>query len=934
MRRVFIVVYIIFAVAILANTAFYRNLYKKQIDHYFGLLDRQVHIVGLEVDDTDQNFLSDIHRITASAGLTSFFTDEAEYSGIVDKLKLFHTKYENLVNGIRFFDNQRNEFSLKKDSESKTEGWLEQPFRRHDQGDFRKTERLVYENGRHNYYIPVYGNGDNEIAGNLVVTIDYRKYFTDLFTKHMFRDFQWQWVIGDSGRIIYSNYADGKIPEYSHLDRISGRLAGGSTGNITHNVTSDGGQAEIISSYYSAELLQRDLGLVFSAPTDFFRKFIIRNSLFVILITLVLVQVIIFILWQYLKSVRKENEQLRTAESTLFRLIDEMPVGVVIHNPQRKILKTNKVAANLFSFRNESEMQGTFYPDPVFSGSGPVTIPGVEYSPEKFMTVGDTVLFRKSLPLSFSGQDSTMEILIDVTMLESARRQEAKANMAKSEFLARMSAEIRTPLNGIIGMAEVLNRYELNPEVREIVKLLHRSTDVLLNIVNDILDFSRIESGKIIINEMPFNLREEIGFCCDLARTSMPAKVTLNSEVDGNVPERIIGDPYRLRQVLTNLLIHSVNNTPKGEIRLSCDLRSRQEGQLVLGFELLDTGIKFDRITLKRIFGDKVEIDSRPFGMNDESLLGTVISSQLINLMGGSLTAVSPSGLDGNNGTRVDFTIPAYADERIIKKVASAELTSMNKIRTLVITGNSRDENTIGVLHELGLNITVTTFMRSTPGQIKMNLVDPGDRYSLIVIFDDEKFNGFEVAGSLWENQLSENFIIIMISSNDRRGNYLKCTRTGIDHYLVRPPEGELMKLIRKCFPAASEAADAAVPSGNGSRILIVEDNRMNQKVLSTMLSNMGYVYDIVEDGYEAFLKAKSTRYDFIFMDLMLPEMNGFEASQRILKHDKAVKIFAFTADNLPETRKKAELSGISDFVAKPVRIDELKKLFERHSRK
>jgi signal transduction histidine kinase/CheY-like chemotaxis protein/PAS domain-containing protein len=934
MRRVLILVYIIFAVAILANIVFYRNLYKKQIEHYFRLLDRQVQIVGLEVDDTDQRFLSDIHQITASANLSSFFSDEAEYSSIVDKLKLFHTKYGNLVNGIRFFDNQRNEFSLKKDVESQTGGWLEQPFRLHVQGDLSESERLVYENDRHNYYIPVYSDMGNELTGNLLVTVDYKNYFTDLFTKHMFRDFQWQWVISDSGKIIYSNYAEGRIPEYSQLDRINSRLAKGSVGNITHDISSDGKKSEVISSYYSSVLLQRNLGLVFSAPTDFFRKFIVRNSLFVILNTIIFIQLIIFILWQHLQSLRKENEKLKKSESTILRLIEEMPFGVVIYNPQRKILKVNKVAANLFSFRNEDEMPGTFYPDPVFSGNGPVNIPGVEFSPEKFMTVGDMVLFRNCLPLNFSGQDSTMEILIDVTMLESARKQEAKANIAKSEFLARMSAEIRTPLNGIIGMAEVLNRYELNPEVRDIVKLLHRSTDVLLNIVNDILDFSRIESGKIILNEIPFNLREEIGFCCDLARTSMPAKVTLESRTAENVPDRIIGDPYRLRQVLTNLLIHSVNNTPKGEIRLSCDLRSREEGQLVLGFELLDTGITFDRITLNRIFGDKVEVDSRPFGMNDESLLGTVISSQLIKLMGGTLTAVCPSGLNGNNGTRLDFTIPAFADERIVKNVASGELTSMARIRTLAITGHNRDENTIGVLHEMGLNVTVTSFMRSTAGQLKMNLGQPGDRYSLIVIFDDEKFNGFEVAASLWENSLSENFIIIMISSNDRNGNYLKCTRTGIDHYLVKPPEGELIKLIRKCFPAANDAAEASVPSVNGSRVLIVEDNRMNQKVLSTMLSKLGYIHDIVEDGYEAFLKTKSTKYDFIFMDLMLPEMNGFEASQRILKHDKSVIIFAFTADNLPETRKKAELSGISDFVAKPVRIDELKKLLERHTKK
>jgi len=185
-----------------------------------------------------------------------------------------------------------------------------------------------------------------------------------------------------------------------------------------------------------------------------------------------------------------------------------------------------------------------------------------------------------------------MEILIDVTMLESARKQEAKANVAKSEFLARMSYEIRTPLNGIIGMADVLNKYHLSEEVGDMVGLLRRSTEVLLSIINDILDFSKIESGKMILDEVPFNLREEINYCMDLANTSIPLNdLKLVCTVDDNVPEFVVGDPFRLRQVLTNLINHSVKNTEKGEIRLKCMLKSNKNGIITLGFELLDTGM-------------------------------------------------------------------------------------------------------------------------------------------------------------------------------------------------------------------------------------------------------------------------------------------------------------------------------------------------------
>ena len=240
----------------------------------------------------------------------------------------------------------------------------------------------------------------------------------------------------------------------------------------------------------------------------------------------------------------------------LFKLIEEMPAGVIVHNKSREILKANKVAAHQYSYASEAEMKGKIYPETALPGNNDYYSRnlGGSFNPDQFVIIskesGEVVLYRNSIPVMFMGEEATMELLIDVTILESARKQEAMANEAKSEFLARMSYEIRTPLNGIIGMTDVLRKFHLTPDIKDIVNLLHRSTEVLLSIINDILDFSRIESGKLIFDEIPFNLREEINYCTDLVKTNISSDdLKLSVTVDKAVPESIIGDPFRMRQV-------------------------------------------------------------------------------------------------------------------------------------------------------------------------------------------------------------------------------------------------------------------------------------------------------------------------------------------------------------------------------------------------
>jgi signal transduction histidine kinase/CheY-like chemotaxis protein len=802
-------------------------------------------------------------------------------------------------------------------------------------------EKLVKTDNEFDYYLTILKNGKPD--GNIVVAVDYKRYFLKLFSEFNLKEYQWQWVVSNAGEIIFDN--NGKSIKYGQIDKITSELSNGSISNIVHEAVIDGKKLEIISSYYSTQLLQRDLGLVFSAPTDFFQKYIIRNSIFIVIGTLLVVQLIILIFWRYMRSQKTEMQRFIDSERMLMRLIEEMPVGVIIHNRNREIIKSNKVAAGFYSYTNETDMLGKIFPETSLPDDNDYFSKnlGGTFNPDQFVIIkkeiGEIILYRSSIPVKFLGDDATMEMLIDITMLESARKQEAKANVAKSEFLARMSYEIRTPLNGIIGMADVLNRYDLTSDVRDVVNLLRRSTEVLLGIINDILDFSKIESGKMILDEIPFNLREEIYYSVDLAKTNISERdISLNCMIDEKVPETIIGDSFRLRQVLTNLINHSVINTEQGEIQLKCRLKEKRDGIITLVFEILDTGKNYDKASLKKIFGEFVDAESISLRSNDESGFGTIIARQLVELMGGELTAVSPSGISGNIGEKVTFTIKTYSNERKVKGLNLADIKNFNQIKTLVITGSqNRDEEFLGMLHKLGLQLAITTFQKSTINQIKANLIMPGERYNLIIIVDDEDFDGFEAAKAMWDNKISSGLIISMISSNDKKGNYLKCITMGVDHYLVKPFDmNEFYDTIHSSFNYL-ENPSAEFDIGRLKKdiqILVVEDNKMNQNIIAKMLQSLGYSCEIAEEGYDGYLKAKGKKYDLIFMDLIMPEMDGFESARKIIEYDRSYIIVAFTADNMPETKRKAELSGIRDFISKPVRIDDLKRLFAKYFNK
>jgi len=934
MKRTSLAAFSAFALLMLITVLFYLSLYRNQIEYSNKLLDRQVMIAGSDIDNTSMYIVSDLTEIDFSDDITLFFSDEEVNERAKEKMKLYYSRYEEIVVGLMLYNTDGDVYTLFKDEERNS--WLDGSYRAQTVPEIHLTEKLVQERERYKYYLPVLKDGS--VLGNLVITIDFRRFFSSVVTKYNLEQYQWQWVVNDTGAVVFDNY--GSEVSYTHLDRLTQALAQGNSGRIAHSMTGQKGDEEILSSYYPVNIIGLDFGLVFSAPTEFFQKYLVRNTLILGFLTLFATLFIILLFRHFIRKQSRQLEEKRASESGLLSILDQMPVGFIIYNEAREILRANRQAATLFSFDSEAEIKGRLMPD-LSRNEYESDITG-QFGQGKVVKLpapgGDRILFINTIPVVYEGGNHTLEALIDITSLELARRQEADANIAKSELLARMSFEIRTPLNGILGMTEMLNRSEMPEDTKEVARLLRRSADLLLNIINDIFDVSKVETGKMILDEIPFRLREEVAYCMNLIKRQNPESVVrFESTVDQAVPENLIGDPYRLRQVLSNLMSNSVAGTQTGEIRLACRVRASEGNKFILEFVLTDTGNTYTRAEIKKLFGDYIATLSERSEWAEDLKLGPVLARQLTELMGGELTAESPAMKDSSGrekGLRVTFTINVHLNEKISKKLDLSSYADPGEIRTLVITGSQgRDDDFLSIMHRVGLPVSVTSYQKHTASQIKTSLQSEKGRYLLLVIFDEPDNDGFVAARELLEAGLTSEHLVMMFTSRDPKGHYSRCVDLGIDHLLVKPFATEdLMNVMKEHFPLLrGNSGRLSSDKSELPVILVVDDNYLNRKVVGSLLKVLGVQSEYASGAAEAIAMAREKSYDLILMDLIMPEIDGFEAARTILDFDHKTQIIALSADNMPETRLKAEMTGMKELLSKPVTVEDLRRVIDRY---
>ena len=509
--------------------------------------------------------------------------------------------------------------------------------------------------------------------------------------------------------------------------------------------------------------------------------------------------------------------------------------------------------------------------------------------------------------------------------LAQARDAAIESARAKTEFLANVSHEVRTPLNGVLGMTNLLLGTSLTPEQREYAEAIRTSGQALLTVVNDVLDLARVESGKLTLEEIDFDLDDLVETVTDVFAARASAKrIKFRTNIAPDIPRFLCGDSHRVNQVLLNLVGNAVKFTDRGEVALTVMEAERDGSNVRLRFLVTDTGIGIAAQTQRRLFTPFTQADGTTSRKYGGSGLGLAVAKQLVEAMGGEIGVMSIAG----EGSTFWFELPLIM-QRVTEERTAARW-DLHQYRALLVDGS--DAHRLMIARHLGATSIHIEEVTSAGDAIAAAYRRKYD----VIVFDMQlpDDDGLSLARAIRADPaLAFTKLVLLTSFGRRRSDVVAFENAGIDRFLVKPiRRSSLCAAVAQVLTGESATATRKRPSGEhgaakAARVLLVEDNSVNQLVALGQLRKLGHECVIAASGAEALAMLPEGQFDVVLMDCSMPEMDGYETTRRLRQLDGAVAnvpVVAITAHALPGEREKCLAAGMNDYLAKPVSVEQL----------
>ncbi|MBC8507059.1 MAG: response regulator [Anaerolineales bacterium] len=638
--------------------------------------------------------------------------------------------------------------------------------------------------------------------------------------------------------------------------------------------------------------------------------------------------------------VRTEDEAKRQ-EQYFETLVDSNPVAVVILDLDHQIIGCNPAFEELFGYSisevigeniddlivpKEEIQQAQQYTKSVVDGE---SIRSVAQRQHKDGSLLDVEVL--GVPVMVEGkQNAILALYHDISMLIQAQREAESAAQAKANFLANMSHEIRTPLNAIIGMTGLLLDTKLNAEQRDYAHTVRNSGDGLLSIINDILDYSKIEAGKLELEKEPFNIRDVVETSLDLLASKAAEKgLEIAYILDVEVPQAVAGDATRIRQVLVNLLSNAVKFTETGEVITRISGEPLDDEYFRIQISVQDTGIGIPEDRMDRLFGSFSQVDASTTRKYGGTGLGLAICKQLVEMMGGRIWVESEAG----EGSKFNFTFVAPSADGARKVDIHEAHESLKNARVLIVDDNATNRLIL-------IRQTKSWGMRpkaASSGAEALQWIIAGEQYNFAILdMQMPEMDGVMLASKIRKHRKEDELPLILLTSLGGLEDVPEAVNFAAR--LSKPIKSSLLydaivaaisrasqveRIASKTEPEYEKDMGVLLPL----QILLAEDNLINQKVAIRILEKLGYRVDIAANGLEVLDALERQHYDVILMDVQMPEMDGVEATKRVLEKystEERPRIIAMTAHAMEGDRERYLGLGMDDYVSKPIRLPDL----------